>query len=94
MSDFSNNPDWSLTLNAASMAGGDVDDGTGTTDWTISGNTSSRQGAWDATFYSEAPYVGQVPEVVVGDFTGIYDADADAANGDVGRIVGVFGARK
>ena len=94
VSGFSNDPDWSLTLNSASMAGGDVDANSGTTDWTIAGNTSRRQGAWDATFYSEAPYVGQTPEVVIGDFTGIFDADNDAANGDVGRIVGVFGARK
>lgn len=94
VSDFSNDPDWSLTLNSASMAGGDVDADSGTTDWTIAGNTSRRQGAWDATFYSESPYVGQTPDVVVGDFTGIFDADNDARNGDVGRIVGVFGARK
>ena len=94
VSDFSNNADWSLTLNSTTMAGGEVADGAGSTDWTIAGNTSRRQGAWDATFYSEAPYVGQVPDVVVGDFTGIFDADNDATNGDVGRIVGVFGARK
>ena len=89
---FSNDPDWSLTLNSRTMAGGSV--AGGTTDWTIAGNTSSRQGAWEAVFFSEAPYVGQTPDGVVGDFTGIYDADADAENGDVGRIVGAFGARK
>ena len=92
VTNFSNDPDWSLTLNRQSMAGGDVSGGT--TDWTIAGNTSLRRGAWDAEFFSEAEYVGQTPDGVIGEFTGIYDADADAANGDVGRIVGAFGARK
>ena len=93
VSGLSNDPSWSLTLNATDMTGGQVDAG-GTTDWTIAGNTSRRRGQWDATFYSEAPYVGQVPDVVIGDFTGVFDADGDAANGDVGHIIGAFGARK
>ena len=73
------------------MEGGDVSGGT--TDWTISGNTSRRQGAWEAEFFSESPYVGQVPDAVVGEFTAIYDGDTDMDE-DIGRIVGAFGARK
>ena len=92
VTNFRNDPDWSLTLNRQTMAGGEVSGGT--TDWTIAGNTSLRRGAWDAEFFSEAEYVGQTPDGVIGEFTGIYDADADATNGDVGRIVGAFGARK
>ena len=90
---FSNDSSWSLALNRASMAGGDVGDDSGTVDWTIAGNTSSRQGDWDAVFFSEAPYVGQTPDGVVGEFDAIYDADVDEGD-EVGRIVGAFGARK
>ncbi len=94
VSNFSNASDWSVTLNAASMEGGDVDNDTGSTGWTIGTSTSKQPGVWDATFYSEAPYVGQIPDVLVGDFTAIFDDDDSDTNGDVGRIVGAFGARK
>ena len=88
---FSNDPDWSLTLNAQSMAGGNVSGGA--VDWTIAGNPSRRQGTWEAEFFSESAYVGQVPDAVIGGFTAIYDGDTNVDE-DVGRIVGVFGARK
>lgn len=91
ITNFSNASDWSATLNTASMAGGEVDAG-GTVDWAIAGNTSGRQGTWTAEFFSEAPYVGQTPDGVVGVFTGEYGSPGD--NNDVGRIVGAFGARK
>ncbi len=91
ITNFSNAADWSVTLNTADMAGGEVDAG-GTVDWAIAGNSSGRQGAWTAEFFSEAPYVGQTPDGVVGQFTGEFGAPGD--NNDVGRIAGAFGARK
>ena len=94
IANFSNASDWSVTLNTASMAGGEVTSG-GTGDWAIAGNTSGGQGAWTAEFFSEAPYVGQTPDGVVGQFTAVFDIDTDATNtNDVGRIAGAFGARK
>ena len=96
VTNFSNDSSWSLTLNSASMQGGDIDD-EGDVDWTISGNTSDVQGNWDAEFYSESNYVGQFPDGVVGTFTAAFDADVD---GDqdldeiIGAIIGAFGATK
>lgn len=98
VTNFSNDSSWSLTLNSASMADGRVPDtGRGAVDWTIAGNTSDVQGNWDAEFYSESDYVGQVPDGVVGTFTAAFDADIDGdgtADEIVGGIVGAFGARK
>ena len=97
ITNFSSASDWSLTLNTASMAGGEVSEARadGTVDWTIAGNSSGGQGAWTAELFSEAPYVGQIPDGVVGEFTAVFDIDADPANNnDVGRIAGAFGARK
>ena len=94
ITNFSNASDWSVTLNTASMAGGEVD-ADGSVDWAIAGNTSGGQGEWTAEFFSEVPYVGQTPDGVVGEFTAIFDIDTDASNtNDVGRIAGAFGARK
>ena len=84
---FSNASDWTLTLNAASMAGGNVEaaDG-GTVTWEIGDATSQETGAWTAELFSEAPYVGQTPDGVAGTFDARFD--------DVGRLIGAFGARK
>ena len=87
VTNFSNAPDWELTLNAASMAGGNVEaaDG-GTVTWEIGDATSQHTGGWTAEFFSEAPYVGQTPDGVAGTFDAQFD--------DVGRLTGAFGARK
>ena len=103
VTDFSNDPDWSLTLNLASMEGGDVDsthtEATGgKVDWTIAGTgTSDVQGNWDAEFYSESNYVGQVPDGVVGTFTAAFDADINNVedfDDIVASLIGAFGAEK
>ena len=99
VTNFSNNPNWSLTLNLVSMAGGNVaDTARGAVDWTIAGTgTSDVQGRWDAEFYSESDYVGQVPDGVVGTFTAAFDADINNVedfDDIVGSIIGAFGARK
>ena len=101
VTNFSNDPDWSLTLNLASMAGGNVDSteaGRGWVNWTIDGQgTSDVRGTWDAEFYSESDYVGQVPDGVVGTFTAAFDGDInDKEDFDdiVGSIIGAFGADK
>ena len=94
ITNFSNASDWSVTLNTAPMTGGEVN-ADGAVDWAIAGNTSGGQGEWTAEFFSEVPYVGQTPDGVVGEFTAVFDIDADASNtNDVGRIAGAFGARK
>ena len=85
VTNFSNASDWSLTLNGASMEGGEVDDG-GTVSWEIDGVVSSQTGEWTAEFFSEAPYGGQTPDGVAGEFDAQFD--------EVGRLVGAFGARK
>ena len=85
VTNFSNASNWSLSLNQALMQGGSVANDAGTVDWTIAGNTEGG-GMWDAVFYSESEYVGQVPEGVAGEF--------DAEFGSVGRLVGAFGAHK
>ena len=54
--------------------------------WEINGVVSQQTGAWTATFFSEAPYAGQTPEGVAGEFDAQFD--------EVGRLVGAFGARK
>ena len=84
---FSNASDWTLTLNAASMAGGNVEaaDG-GTVTWEIGDATSQQTGGWTAELFAEAPYVGQTPDGVAGTFNAQFD--------DVGRLIGAFGARK
>ena len=99
VTNFSNDPDWSLTLNLVSMADGNVAaTARGNVDWTIAGTgTSDVQGRWDAEFYSESDYVGQVPDGVVGTFTAAFDADINNEedfDDIVGSIVGAFGADK
>ena len=99
VTNFSNDADWSLTLNLASMAGGNVEDSDdGWVNWTIDGQgTSDVRGTWDAEFYSESDYVGQVPDGVVGTFTAAFDGDInDMEDFDdiVGSIIGAFGATK
>ena len=99
VTNFSNDPDWSLTLNLASMEDGNVDaDDEGWVNWTIDGQgTSDVRGTWDAEFYSESDYVGQVPDGVVGTFTAAFDGDInDMEDFDdiVGSIIGAFGADK
>ena len=99
VTNFSNDPDWSLTLNLVSMAGGNVaSDARGAVDWTIAGTgTSDVQGRWDAEFYSEADYVGQTPDGVVGTFTAAFDGDINNVedfDDIVGSIIGAFGAKK
>ena len=87
VTNFSNASDWTLTLNAASMAGGNVEtsDG-GTVTWEIGDATSQEKGGWIAEFFSEAPYAGQTPDGVAGTFNAQFDA--------VGSLTGAFGARK
>ena len=87
VTNFSNASDWTLTLNAALMAGGNVEasDG-GTVTWEIGDATSQEVGDWIAKFFSEAPYAGQTPDGVAGKFDAQFDA--------VGRLTGAFGARK
>ena len=87
VTNFSNASDWTLTLNAASMAGGNVEaaDG-GTVTWEIGDATSQQPGAWIAELFSEAPYVGQIPDGVAGTFNAQFD--------NVGQLIGAFGARK
>ena len=99
VTNFSNDADWSLTLNLVSMADGEVaDDRRGWVNWTIDGQgTSDVRGTWDAEFYSESDYVGQVPDGVVGTFTAAFDGDInDMEDFDdiVGSIIGAFGADK
>ena len=98
VTNFSNDPSWSLTLNLASMAGGDVEVAGSWVNWTIDGQgTSDVRGTWDAEFYSESDYVGQVPDGVVGTFTAAFDGDInDMEDFDdiVGSIIGAFGADK
>ena len=87
VTNFSNASDWKLTLNEASMAGGNVEaTDTPTVTWEIGGVASQHTGGWDAEFFSEAPYGGQTPDGVVGTFNARFD--------DVGRLDGAFGARK
>ena len=61
VTNFSNDPDWSLTLNLVSMADGNVAaTARGNVDWTIAGTgTSDVQGRWDAEFYSESGTSGR-----------------------------------
>ena len=99
MTNFSNHSSWSLTLNTASMTGGEVADSSrGWVNWTIDGQgTSDVRGNWDAEFYSESDYVGQKPDGVVGTFTAAYDQDINTTedfDDIVGTIVGAFGATK
>ena len=84
VTNFSNASNWTVTLNKASMQGGNVDDDTGTVSWVI-GSRTEDGGMWDARFFSDVtPYAGHIPEGVVGDFT--------AQFGEVGRLTGAFGA--
>lgn len=99
VTNFSNDSNWSLTLNLVSMADGNVaTTARGAVDWTIAGTgTSDVQGNWDAEFYSESDYVGQVPDGVVGTFTAAFDADINNVedfDDIVGSIIGAFGADK
>ena len=87
VTNFSNASDWTLTLNAASMAGGNVEAiDNGTVTWEIGDATSQEEGDWIAEFFSEAPYAGQTPDGVAGTFDAQFDA--------VGRLTGAFGGRK
>ena len=99
VTNFSNDPDWSLTLNLVSMADGEVaDTRRGWVNGTIDGQgTSDVRGTWDAEFYSESDYVGQVPDGVVGTFTAAFDGDINEMedfDDIVGSIIGAFGADK
>ncbi len=87
VTNFSNASDWTLTLNEASMAGGNVEAAdNGTVTWEIGDVTSQTTGAWIAEFFSESPYAGQTPDGVAGTFNAQFD--------DVGRLMGAFGAKK
>ena len=99
VTNFSNDSSWSLTLNLASMEGGNVEaSDNGWVNWTIDGQgTSDVRGTWDAEFHSESDYVGQVPDGVVGTFTAAFDGDINNVedfDDIVGSIIGAFGARK
>ena len=70
VTDFSNDPDWSLTLKATEVINGSTGTGArgGHVSWTIAGNTEDG-GNWNGKFYSDGPYVGQIPDGVTGTFT-------------------------
>ena len=86
--------DWTVALTgagteaeaaiAADSFGGD-NTASGTV-WTIDGNAGSKTGSWSGDFYYEATSDGNTPPVAAGEFTASY--------GNVGRMVGAFGAEK
>ena len=90
VSGFDVSPGWSLTLKESSMNGGTVATPNATdpstVSWTFDGNTRDG-GHWDGTFHSAIdPYVGDVPDGLTGKFSATY--------GDVGRLVGAYGAHR
>ena len=87
VTNFSNASDWTLTLNEASMVGGDVESSdNGTVTWEIGDVVSQQTGGWTAEFFSESSYGGQTPDGVAGEFSAQFD--------HVGRLSGAFGANK
>ena len=81
VTNFSNASDWSITLKSAAINTGTVTGGD--VSWTIAGNTEDG-GMWDAQFFSDVDVFAGYPEGVAGTF--------DAKFGDVGRLIGAFGA--
>ena len=83
-------PNWSVTLNEATITTGSVGDSAGAdTTWSIDGVMSTKSGGWTARMYDQPEAVGSVsgqPKGVTGGF--------DSAFGEDGRMVGAFGAEK
>ena len=80
---------WSVKLNSADVTiAADAADFSGsTTVWTVGGAKAAAGGAWEGAFYDQtAPADGgnNVPSTVAGEFSARY--------GDVGHMVGAFGA--
>ena len=85
---FSNDEDWSLTLRSQAIDGGGFGRASDavtnpTVSWTIGTHTEDG-GAWDAQFFSDVDGSTAFPEGVAGTFS--------AQFGEVGRLVGAFGA--
>ena len=88
VTDFSNDPDWSLTLMSQGINAGAVERpgdpvANPSVSWTIGTHTETG-GAWDAKFFSDVDGSTAIPEGVAGTFS--------AQFGEVGRLVGAFGA--
>ena len=88
VTNFSNDADWSLTLMSQTIDGGGVARpgdpvANPSVSWTIGTHTETG-GAWDAQFFSDVNGSTAIPEGVAGTFDGQF--------GQVGRLVGAFGA--
>ncbi len=88
VTNFSNDADWSLTLMSQDIDGGGVARpgdpvANPSVSWTIGTHTETG-GAWDAQFFSDVDGSTSIPQGVAGTF--------DAQFGQVGRLVGAFGA--
>ena len=88
VTNFSNDADWSLTLMSQTIDGGGVARpgdpvANPSVSWTIGTHTETG-GAWDAQFFYDVDGSTAIPEGVAGTFDGQF--------GQVGRLVGAFGA--
>lgn len=79
--------DWSVSLTKAAIANGASTFGGPTirTEWVIGGKKATAAGSWSGAFY-ETDAVSGVPNTAAGQFTSEY--------GNVGRMIGAFGANK
>ena len=92
---FTNHPDWTLTLNRAAINGGTATGGDDAVSWQIDGEATAApdSGTWEAAFYSNLPpgnEIGQRDGTVPTGMAGTFEA----AYHNVGAIIGAFGAQK
>lgn len=88
ITNFSNAPDWSVTLNSGDITGGTATQTTDGVTWSINGNPTD-SGSWEAAFYSNLPS-GQSAGVVPYGIAGTFQADY----GSTGELIGAFGAHR
>ena len=96
ITEFSQQPDWSLTLHSRPINGGQIQAAEGSVSWLINGiprdGAAAAERQWEAQFYSNidlseldpAPQTRVRPYGIAGAFTATYT--------DVGKMVGAFGA--
>ena len=95
ITNFSNDPSWSLALKRKDISGGAVAVGTDDVTWTVDGLPDD-SGTWEAAFYSNLPAntpgLGQVqPHGIAGTFQATYDPSGVGARA---AVTGAFGAHR
>lgn len=95
ITNFSNDPGWSLTLKRGTITGGTVGVAANGVTWTID-DTPLDSGAWEATFYSHLPLnesEGVQPYGIAGTFEAEYGSTA-TDDTPTAALIGAFGAHK